>query len=56
MAEDSIKKPLSNNTVKQSRIVLEKRSQRNAQWNYLKNMIIGVLLFISIIGSIILVG
>ncbi|KAG7595541.1 NAC domain superfamily [Arabidopsis suecica] len=55
MAEDSIKKPLSNNTVKHW-IVLEKRSQRNAQWNYIKNMIIGVLLFISVIGWIILVG
>ncbi|XP_010457186.1 PREDICTED: NAC domain-containing protein 1-like [Camelina sativa] len=56
MAEDSIKKPPSTNTVKQSWIVLEKRGQRNAQWNYLINMIVGVLLFISIIGSMILVG
>ncbi|AEE27216.1 NAC domain-containing protein 1 [Arabidopsis thaliana] len=51
MAEDSIKIPPSTNTVKQSWIVLE-----NAQWNYLKNMIIGVLLFISVISWIILVG
>ncbi|KAL1220321.1 NAC domain-containing protein 1 [Cardamine amara subsp. amara] len=57
MAEDSIKKTPSTNTVKQSWIVLEKRSQRNAQRIYhLTNMIIGVLLFISIIGWIILVG
>ncbi|EOA40323.1 hypothetical protein CARUB_v10009049mg [Capsella rubella] len=58
MAEDSIKRHPSiiTKTVKQRWIVLEKRSQRNAQSHCLKNMIIGVLLFISIIGSMILVG
>ncbi|VVA89702.1 unnamed protein product [Arabis nemorensis] len=57
MAEDSsIKKTLSANTVKQNWIVLEENSQRKSQWIYLRNMIIGFLLFISIIGWIILVG
>ncbi|KAL1220322.1 NAC domain-containing protein 1 [Cardamine amara subsp. amara] len=56
MAEDSIKKTPSTNTAKQSSIVLEKRTQRNAQRINLKNMIIGVLLLIYIIGLIILVG
>uniref|UniRef100_A0A1J3HMR0 NAC domain-containing protein 1 n=1 Tax=Noccaea caerulescens TaxID=107243 RepID=A0A1J3HMR0_NOCCA len=56
MAEDLVKKAPSTTGVKQSWIVLEEMSQRKSQWNYLKNMIIGFLLFIFIIGWIILVG
>ncbi|KAJ4914661.1 NAC domain-containing protein 1 [Raphanus sativus] len=56
MAEDSTKKVPSTTAVKQSWIVLEEMSQRNSRWIHLKNMIIGFLLFLSIIGWIILVG
>ncbi|KAL0700500.1 hypothetical protein Bca4012_056622 [Brassica carinata] len=56
MVEDSIKKAPSTTAVKQSWIVLEEMSQRNSRWIHFKNMIIGFLLFISIIGWIILVG
>lgn len=56
MAEDSIKNTPPANTVKQNWIVLEEMSRRNSQWIYLRNMIIGFLLFISIIGWIILIG
>ncbi|CAN6883056.1 unnamed protein product [Brassica oleracea] len=55
MADDWIKKAPSTSAVKQSWIVLEEISQKNSRWIYLKN-IIGLLLFIIIIGWIILVG
>ncbi|KFK42491.1 hypothetical protein AALP_AA1G000300 [Arabis alpina] len=54
MAQDSIKKTPSTKTVKQNWIVLEKMHQRKSQWIYLMNMIIGFLLFFSIIGWIML--
>ncbi|XP_010474684.1 PREDICTED: NAC domain-containing protein 1-like [Camelina sativa] len=54
MAEDStIKNTPSTKTVKQEWVVFEDISRRKSQWIYLKNMIIGFLLFISIIGWII---
>ncbi|ESQ36719.1 hypothetical protein EUTSA_v10007665mg [Eutrema salsugineum] len=56
VAKDSVKKVPSTTAVKQSWIVLEEVSQRNSQWSHLKNMIIGFLLFISIISWIILVA
>ncbi|CAN6883044.1 unnamed protein product, partial [Brassica oleracea] len=52
LGEDSIKKAPSTTAVKQSWIVLEEMSQRNSQWIYLKNMIIGFLLSVSFIGWI----
>ncbi|KAL0854027.1 hypothetical protein Bca101_059179 [Brassica carinata] len=55
MAEDAFKKAPPTSAVKQSWIVLEEISQKNSRWIYLKN-IIGLLLFIFIIGCIILVG
>ncbi|CAA7056219.1 unnamed protein product [Microthlaspi erraticum] len=56
MAEYSVKKATSTTVVKQRWIVLEEMSQRKSQWDYLKNMVTGFLLFIFIIGWIILVG
>ncbi|KAJ0245292.1 NAC domain-containing protein 1 [Hirschfeldia incana] len=55
MAEDSIKKAPSTTAVKQSWIVLEEMSQRNSRWVHFINMLIGLLLFISIIVWIVLV-
>lgn len=56
MAEDSIKKVPSTTAVNKSWIVLEEMSQRNSRWVHFNNMLIGILLFISIIVWIILVG
>ncbi|CAH2039176.1 unnamed protein product [Thlaspi arvense] len=56
MAVDSTKKTSPTNTVKQNWIVLEEISQRSSQRIYLRNMIIGFLLLISIIGWIVAVG
>ncbi|KAJ0245294.1 NAC domain-containing protein [Hirschfeldia incana] len=51
MAKDSIKEAPSISAVKQSWIVLEEMSQRNSRWVNFINMLIGLLLFITIILS-----